>query len=93
MKPYHTWHGNLHVNILKNNLSDKEWNNNISIAIREIFNLCVSLNGTLSGEHGIGLVQKEYMDIAFGESLMNIQKEIKILFDKNQILNPGKMFK
>lgn len=89
----HAGDGNLHVNILKNNLSDEEWNNNISIAIREIFNLCVKLKGTLSGEHGIGLVQKQYMDIAFGECLMNIQKEIKVLFDKNQILNPGKMFK
>ena len=89
----HAGDGNLHVNILKNNLTDEEWNNNISIAIREIFNLCVKLKGTLSGEHGIGLVQKQYMDIAFDECLMNIQKEIKVLFDKNQILNPGKMFK
>ncbi|MGE0562635.1 MAG: FAD-binding oxidoreductase [Flavobacteriales bacterium] len=89
----HAGDGNLHVNILKNNLSDDEWNNNISLAIREIFNLCVKLKGTLSGEHGIGLVQKEYIDIAFTETLLSIQKEIKILFDKNQILNPGKMFK
>ncbi len=89
----HAGDGNLHVNILKNNLSDEEWNTNISIAIREIFTLCVKLRGTLSGEHGIGLVQKEYMNIAFTDTLLNIQKEIKILFDKNQILNPGKMFK
>lgn len=89
----HAGDGNLHVNILKNNLSNEEWNNNISLAIREIFSLCVKLKGTLSGEHGIGLVQKEYMDIAFADTLIKIQKEIKILFDKNQILNPGKMFK
>ena len=89
----HAGDGNLHVNILKNNLSNEEWNNNISLAIREIFSLCVKLKGTLSGEHGIGLVQKEYMDIAFANTLIKIQKEIKILFDKNQILNPGKMFK
>lgn len=89
----HAGDGNLHVNILKNNLSNEEWNNNISLAIREIFTLCVKLKGTLSGEHGIGLVQKEYMDIAFADTLIKIQKEIKILFDKNQILNPGKMFK
>ena len=89
----HAGDGNLHVNILKHNLSNEEWNNNISLAIREIFLLCVKLKGTLSGEHGIGLVQKEYMEIAFNKELIKIQKNIKLLFDKNQILNPGKMFK
>ena len=60
--------------------------------IREIFKLCVELKGTISGEHGIGYVQKGYMDIAFNTAQIDLQKGIKRLFDPNHILNPGKMF-
>ncbi len=59
--------------------------------IREIFQLVVSLGGTLSGEHGIGLVQKPYMHIAFNETQLHIFRRIKKLFDPNNILNPGKI--
>lgn len=88
----HAGDGNLHVNIIKDKMNDEDWNTKIPIAIREIFELCVSLKGTLSGEHGIGLVQKNYMDIAFSETLLNLQKDIKRVFDPNNILNPNKMF-
>ena len=89
----HAGDGNLHVNILKVGLSDHEWNIVLKEAIRKIFELCISLNGTISGEHGIGLVQKEYMDIPFSSQNLNIQKNIKLLFDPKNILNPGKIFK
>jgi len=89
----HAGDGNLHVNILKVGLSDYEWNIVLKEAIRKIFELCISLNGTISGEHGIGLVQKEYMDIPFNSQNLNIQKNIKLLFDPKNILNPGKIFK
>ncbi len=88
----HAGDGNLHVNILKENMSDEDWKVQLPIAIREIFTLCVQLKGTLSGEHGIGLVQKDYMDIAFKPVLLDLQKNIKLLFDPNNILNPNKMF-
>lgn len=88
----HAGDGNLHVNILKNNLTDEYWKNNISLSIREIFQLCFCLKGTISGEHGIGLVQKEYIDIVFPDSLIAIQKQIKLIFDPNSILNPNKIF-
>jgi glycolate oxidase len=55
--------------------------------------LTKSLGGTLSGEHGIGFVQKEYMDIVFSEKNLEIQRGIKKLFDPNQILNPGKILR
>ncbi|HKB44337.1 MAG TPA: FAD-linked oxidase C-terminal domain-containing protein, partial [Chitinophagaceae bacterium] len=58
----------------------------------EIFVLVKKLGGTLSGEHGIGLVQKEYMDIVFDKTQLRLMKEIKKLFDPNNILNPGKIF-
>lgn len=88
----HAGDGNLHVNIIKENMTDEEWNTNIPMGIKEIFHLCVSLGGTISGEHGIGYVQKGYMNIAFNETQINLQKGIKKLFDPNMILNPGKMF-
>lgn len=88
----HAGDGNLHVNIIKNNMSDEQWKNILPQGIREIFQLCVKLGGTISGEHGIGWVQKEYMDIAFTEKSVNIQKQIKSVFDPNGILNPGKIW-
>lgn len=88
----HAGDGNLHVNIIKDNLSDDAWNNLLPKGITEIFELCVKLKGTISGEHGIGWVQKKYMPIAFNERQMALQKNIKKLFDPNEILNPKKMF-
>ena len=88
----HAGDGNLHVNIIRGELSETFWNTELPKAIREIFSLCVELGGTLSGEHGIGWVQKNYMDIAFSESELRVQKGIKQVFDPNGILNPGKIF-
>ena len=87
----HAGDGNLHVNILKGNLSDAEWEIELPKAIREIFTEVVNLGGTLSGEHGIGLVQKGYMDIAFPEVSLQLMRNIKNVFDPNGILNPGKI--
>ena len=61
-------------------------------AMREIFTLCIKLGGTISGEHGIGFVQKDYMDIPFSSEELKIQKLIKAVFDPNNIMNPGKIF-
>lgn len=88
----HAGDGNLHVNIIKGNLTEEQWNNELPKGIREIFKLCVDLGGTISGEHGIGLVQKNYMDIAFTEASIQLQKAIKNQFDPNGIMNPGKVF-
>jgi glycolate oxidase len=87
----HAGDGNLHVNIIKGELSDAFWNNGLPLAIREIFELTVSLGGTLSGEHGIGLVQKDYMDIAFNADQLSIMRAIKTAFDPQGIMNPGKV--
>ncbi|MCE2847461.1 MAG: FAD-binding protein [Sphingobacteriales bacterium] len=88
----HAGDGNLHVNIIKEGMSDEDWNKKVPTGIREIFELCVKLKGTISGEHGIGYVQKSYMDIPFDPTALELQKGIKRLFDPNGILNPGKMF-
>jgi len=88
----HVGDGNLHVNIIKGEMSDEEWNQKLPQGIREIFQLCVKLGGTLSGEHGIGWVQKPFMDIAFNPTQLQLMKQIKNVFDPKGILNPGKIF-
>ncbi|MES2544306.1 MAG: FAD-linked oxidase C-terminal domain-containing protein [Bacteroidota bacterium] len=88
----HAGDGNLHVNIVKAHMSDSDWNTEIPKGIREIFELTVALKGTLSGEHGIGYVQKNYMDIAFPKVHLELMERIKYVFDPNGILNPGKIF-
>lgn len=88
----HAGDGNLHVNIIKGNLTDEQWNGSLKNGIKEIFVLVKKLGGTLSGEHGIGLVQKEYMSIVFNETQMRLMREIKKVFDPNNILNAGKIF-
>jgi glycolate oxidase len=88
----HAGDGNLHVNIIKGALSDDAWNIDLPKAISEIFELCKSLGGTISGEHGIGLVQKNYLPIVFSPYHLQLMKDIKKVFDPNYILNPGKIF-
>lgn len=88
----HAGDGNLHVNILKGSMSDEDWKNKLKDGIKEIFELTVSLGGTISGEHGIGLVQKEFMPIKYSEIHLNLMRGIKTVFDPNGILNPDKIF-
>jgi glycolate oxidase len=87
----HAGDGNLHVNIIKGELSDDVWNTELPKGITEIFELCKALGGTISGEHGIGLVQKDYLSIVFPEHQLQLMRNLKTLFDPNLILNPGKM--
>jgi len=61
-------------------------------ALRALFELVKSLGGTISGEHGIGLIQKGYMDIVFEEANFRLMQSIKKAFDPNNILNAGKIF-
>lgn len=88
----HAGDGNLHVNILKANMSDEQWNQELTYGIREIFTFVKSVGGTISGEHGIGFVQKNYLDIVFNETEISLMRSIKKVFDPNNILNPGKIF-
>ena len=87
----HAGDGNLHVNIVKGDMSDADWKDKLPQGIRKLFKEVVRMGGTLSGEHGIGLVQKEFMDIAFDSIQLGIMKQIKQVFDPKGILNPGKI--
>jgi glycolate oxidase len=88
----HAGDGNLHVNIIKGDLTDDQWNGSLKMGIVEIFQLVKTLGGTISGEHGIGLVQKEYLPIVFDQTQLLLMKQIKKIFDPNNILNAGKIF-
>jgi glycolate oxidase len=88
----HLGDGNLHVNILRENIDDHTWETKIPEGIGELFKLTVSLGGTLSGEHGIGIAKKPYMPIALSEVNLNLMRGIKKVFDPKGILNPGKIF-
>lgn len=88
----HLGDGNLHVNVLKEQISDEDWNTKIVEGIGEIFKLTVSLGGTLSGEHGIGIAKRPYMPIAMKEINLELMRGIKKVFDPKGILNPGKIF-
>ncbi|MCF8202780.1 MAG: FAD-binding protein [Crocinitomicaceae bacterium] len=88
----HAGDGNLHANIIKGNLSDTFWNEELTVAIRELFTQVIEMGGTISGEHGIGLVQKPYMDLAFSPTGLGLMRGIKQVFDPKGILNPGKIF-
>ena len=84
----HTGDGNVHTNVMVENLDDLDKGYE---AITEIFKIAVELEGTLSGEHGIGLAKAPFMNLAFSEQEINLFRTIKKAFDPNNILNPGKM--
>lgn len=88
----HAGDGNLHINLLKGSINNTEWDSKIDQVIREIFALTVSLGGTISGEHGIGYSQKNYLPLALSDREIQLQRSIKKLFDPNNILNPNKIF-
>lgn len=87
----HAGDGNLHVNILKAEMSEEAWDNELTNGIRKLFEEVVRLGGTISGEHGIGLVQKGYMDIVFSDRQLGLMRSIKRAFDPKGIMNPGKV--
>jgi glycolate oxidase len=89
----HAGDGNLHINILKGEMSDAKWNGeHLEEGIRKIFRLCKKLGGTISGEHGIGLVQKKYMNEVLDPIHFQLLKGIKNVFDPKGILNPNKIW-
>jgi glycolate oxidase len=88
----HLGDGNLHVNIMKENIPDDKWHTTVNEGISEIFKLVIKLGGTLSGEHGIGIAKKPYMSLAMPAIKIELMRGIKKVFDPNNILNPGKIF-
>jgi glycolate oxidase len=88
----HAGDGNIHTNVLKKDMDNKEWNKRIPLLLEEIYKLSVFLGGTISGEHGIGLIRKNFLTMTRDIVQINLMKGIKQVFDPNNILNPGKIF-
>lgn len=88
----HAGDGNLHIRINKPGLSNSQDDPQMIEGLRALFALVKSLGGTISGEHGIGLIQKGYMDIVFEETNLQLMRAIKKAFDPHNILNAGKIF-
>jgi glycolate oxidase len=88
----HAGDGNLHIRIKKEGIANSNDDPEVIKGIRALFKLVHELGGTISGEHGIGLLQKNYMDIVFNESQLQLMRGIKKTFDPNNILNAGKIF-
>ncbi len=86
----HAGDGNIHVNVMVDGSNPAELHKGHE-AIEEIFELVVSMGGTLSGEHGIGMSKAPFMNIAFNDEELALFRDIKLAFDPNNILNPGKM--
>ena len=87
----HAGDGNLHPNILFDKRQPDQWDK-VRQMVGEIFEVSLSLGGTLSGEHGVGLLKRPYLERALGPISIEVQRKIKHALDPLNILNPGKMF-
>ena len=85
----HAGDGNLHVNFLWDTEEEKT---RVDRAVEELFKTTVALGGTLSGEHGIGILKAPYLDLEQSNELVALQKRLKAAFDPTGIMNPGKIF-
>jgi len=88
----HAGDGNLHIRINHPTIKNSHGSPEMTAALRALFQLVKSLGGTVSGEHGVGLIQKPYMDIVFRNANLELMRSIKRAFDPNNILNAGKIF-
>ncbi len=86
----HLGDGNIHFNILFD--PEKTTREAVEDLRKEILMQVISLSGTISGEHGIGLTKKGYLPRELSPTLLEIQKALKKVFDPKGILNPGKIF-
>jgi glycolate oxidase len=86
----HAGNGNLHTMISVDKQSDLE-NNNVKEAIDQIYKTGIEMGGTISGEHGIGILQKKYMPLQYNQAYLNLIREIKKTFDPRNLINPGKI--
>jgi glycolate oxidase len=87
----HAGDGNIHVNIMTDK-NDKEEYQKAGEALKDIFEATLKLEGTISGEHGVGLTKKPYIGMELSGTSIELMKAIKKGFDPEGLLNPGKIF-
>ena len=88
----HVGDGNVHIEILKGEADYERWNRVLPTMVEDIFDVVLSLGGMITGEHGIGLTKKKYLEKALGANQVALLHRLKRAFDPNGILNPGKIF-
>lgn len=88
----HAADGNIHVNIVEPPGERERWLASRDRAIREIFGTVVAMGGTITGEHGVGLTQRNYLSIRHPPDVIEAMRAVKKAFDPENILNPGKIF-
>ncbi|HEX6846544.1 MAG TPA: FAD-linked oxidase C-terminal domain-containing protein [Chitinophagaceae bacterium] len=88
----HAGDGNLHIRIHKEGTPNSFGDAEMTESLRALFELVKRLGGTISGEHGVGLIQKGFMDIMFQQKHLDLMRQIKKAFDPNNILNADKIF-
>ena len=87
----HAGDGNLHVYILRDDLSEDKWQELMNLAMNRMYEKARELKGQVSGEHGIGLVKQPYLKEFLPATSLEIMRGVKKVFDPNNILNPGKV--
>lgn len=87
----HAGDGNIHTEMLRNNLTDEEWQTNTKACLKELYAKSKELGGQLSGEHGIGNGRLEYLRPFVGDRMYRLYRSVKLAFDDKLILNPGKL--
>ncbi|MBB5337209.1 FAD-binding oxidoreductase [Pectinatus brassicae] len=87
----HAGDGNLHAYILKDQLSDEQWDKILNLTMDKLYSKARSLNGNVSGEHGIGYAKKEYLRNSVSDKAVVLMQGIKKVFDPLDILNPHKV--
>ncbi len=85
----HAGDGNIHLNITTQDLAGEDL---ARAGTKALLELTLRLQGTISGEHGIGIAKSQYLNMELSESSIELQRKIKTLFDPNMVLNPGKIF-
>ena len=88
----HAGDGNVHFSVIAFGTPEEEFNRKLPEILTDVFKGSVSLGGTISGEHGIGVTKKKYVPIAIKREQIELMGKIKRVFDPNYILNPGKIF-
>ena len=86
----HAGDGNVHIDVLKYDIPHEEWNAMLPNLKRDIYKLAIKHEGTITGEHGIGSVRREFLPLAFSIEEIELMKRIKEAFDPKGLLNPGK---
>lgn len=87
----HAGDGNLHVYVLRDDLSDPEWKAKLDEVFEAMYKKSMELKGLVSGEHGIGFAKRSYLKEQYGPEYMELMRNIKAAFDPKNILNPGKI--